>query len=164
MTLLSPGVTLLSTGTLIVATNAARFTNTASISITGNGLRDLGNNDLLTPSPAATIRGYLVNAYTLSNDWSGRGINSSFAMTNPTKYTLGYANGNDPSSQDSRPDVPAGQVLVSPTLVGDANLDHRVDFFDITQLLGYKYNTGVAASYTDGDLNYDGKVDFFDLS
>jgi hypothetical protein len=163
--LLTAGVTLLSTGSLIVATNNARFTNTATLSITGNGLLDLGNNDLLTPTPAATIRGYLLNAYTLTNDWSGgRGINCIFASTNPTKYTLGYANGNDPSSQDARPDVPAGQVLVSPTLVGDANLDHRVDFFDITQLLGYKYNTGVAASYTDGDLNYDGKVDFFDLS
>src|SRR5712691_488164 len=31
-------------------------------------------------------------------------------------------------------------------------------------MLGYKYNTGAAASYTDGDLNYDGKVNFFDLS
>jgi hypothetical protein len=158
-------VTIKNTGTLAVATNAARFTNTANLlSITGNGLLDLGNNDLLTPTPAATIRGYLINAYTLSNDWSGPGINSSFASTNPIKYTLGYANGNDQSSQDARPDVPAGKVLVVPTLVGDANLDHTVDFFDITQLLGYKYNTGQPASYTDGDLNYDGVVDFFDLT
>jgi hypothetical protein len=158
-------VTIKNTGTLAVATNAARFTNTATLlSITGNGLLDLGNNDLLTPTPAATIRGYLINAYTLSDDWSGHGINSAFAMANPTKYTVGYANGNDQSSQDARPDVPAGKVLVVPTLVGDANLDHTVDFFDITQLLGYKYNTGQPASYTDGDLNYDGVVDFFDLS
>jgi hypothetical protein len=55
-------------------------------------------------------------------------------------------------------------VLVKPVLVGDANMDGTVDFFDIAQLLGYKYNTGQAASYTDGDLDYSGKVDFFDLS
>jgi hypothetical protein len=157
-------VTIKNTGTLIVATNNARFTNSAVISISGAGVLDLGNNDLLTTTSAATIRSYLITGYTLSNDWSGRGINSTFAMTNPTKYTLGYANGNDQSSQDARPDVPAGKVLVVPTLTGDANLDHTVDFFDITQLLGYKYNTGQPASYTDGDLNYDGVVDFFDLS
>jgi hypothetical protein len=85
-------------------------------------------------------------------------------MANPTKYTLGYANGSDQSSQDARPDVLAGQTLVVPTLTGDANLDHTVDFFDIAQLLGYKYNTNQPASYTDGDLNYDGVVNFFDLS
>jgi hypothetical protein len=158
-------VTARTTGQLLVASNAARFTNTAtSLNIQGNGLIDLANNDLLTTTSASTIRGYLINAYTLNNDWSGHGINSIFASTNPTKYTVGYANGNDQSSQDARPDVPAGKVLVVPTLVGDANLDHTVDFFDIAQLLGYKYNTGQPASYTDGDLNYDGVVDFFDLS
>ena len=41
--------------------------------------------------------------------------------------------------------------------------DCRIDF-DLSQVLGYKYNTGATASYTDGDLNYDGKVNFFDLS
>jgi hypothetical protein len=49
--------------------------------------------------------------------------------------------------------VAQGQVLVRPTLAGDANLDGTVDFFDIAQLLGYSYNTGAAASYTDGDLD-----------
>jgi len=41
----------------------------------------------------------------------------------------------------------------------------KVNFFDLSQVLGYKYNAGgTTASYTDGDLNYDGKVNFFDLS
>ena len=45
-------------------------------------------------------------------------------------------------------------------------MDGTVNFFDITQMLGYKYNAGAAAhpSYTDGDLNYDGVVNFMDLS
>jgi hypothetical protein len=42
-------------------------------------------------------------------------------------------------------------------------MDGVVDFFDITQILGYKYNTNQQASYTDGDLDYSGKVDFFDI-
>ena len=59
--------------------------------------------------------------------------------------------------------VRPGQVLVTPTLTGDINLDGKVGFFDIVQLLGYKYNTKQAASYTDGDVNYDGVVNFFDI-
>jgi hypothetical protein len=43
-------------------------------------------------------------------------------------------------------------------------MDRVVDFFDVAQLLGYRYNTHQQASYTDGDLNYDGVVDFFDIA
>jgi hypothetical protein len=140
-------------------------TNTVtSLTISGAGRVDLANQDLLTSTPAATIRSYLVNAYTPAGDWSGTGLNSVFAMTSSVKYTVGYADGNDLSANDARPDVPAGKVLMRPTLVGDANLDGKVDFFDVAQVLGYKYNTGAPASYTDGDLNYDGVVDFFDLT
>src|SRR5206468_7666234 len=71
--------------------------------------------------------------------------------------------GSDASARDAGIAVNPGQVLVRPTLTGDVNMDGKVDFFDITQLLGYKYNTGQPASYTDGDLNYDGVVDFFDI-
>jgi hypothetical protein len=44
-------------------------------------------------------------------------------------------------------------------------MDGKVNFFDISQILAYRYNTGgTGAAYTQGDLNYDGKVNFFDLS
>jgi hypothetical protein len=49
-------------------------------------------------------------------------------------------------------------------LTGDANGDYSVDFFDIVQLLGFKYNTGQPATFAEGDLNGDGVVDFFDLT
>jgi hypothetical protein len=50
-------------------------------------------------------------------------------------------------------------------LVGDANRDGKVDFFDIAVLLGTRYNAGGSgATWSQGDLNYDGHVDFFDLS
>ena len=125
------------------------------------GQLDLANSDLLTQTAVGTIRGYLASAYD-GGDWSGSGITSSVAQGNPNQYGIGYAAGSDP--HNPRPDVPAGAVLVRPTLVGDINLDGKVNFFDITQLLGYKYNTGQPASYTDGDINYDGKVNFLDLS
>jgi hypothetical protein len=154
-----------SAGALLVASNAARVNNTAtSVTIFTGGLLDLANNDLTTSTPAATIRGYLTSAYTAGQDWSGRGLSSSFAKANPSKFTVGYANGSDQSAQDAGINVAAGKVLVAPVLVGDANMDGRVDFFDIAQLLAYKYNTGQAAAYTDGDLDYSGKVDFFDIA
>jgi hypothetical protein len=133
--------------------------------LTVNGLLDVGSNKLWTTTPAATIRGYLKSGYGPNQDWTGTtGITSSLAVGNPTKYTIGYADGNDPSAQDAGIAVSPGQVLVQPTLVGDANLDGTVNFLDLPQLLGYKFNTHQPASYTDGDLNYDGVVDFLDLA
>jgi hypothetical protein len=168
-TLAQSALTINHTGKLTIGDpndpSAPRVTNTASaLAISGDGLLDLTHHNLLTQTSASTIRGYLRSAYH-DGDWQGLGgITSSFAVNDPTTYTVGYANGDDQSSQDARPDVPAGSRLVVPTLSGDANLDGTVDFFDISQILGYKYNTGQQASYTDGDLNYDGIVDFFDLT
>jgi hypothetical protein len=167
-TLVQPTVIVNNTGflqfTLFPGVTPHHTNTITSLTISGTGRVDLANQDLLSSTPAATIRSYLLHAYTPAGDWSGTGLNSVFAMTSSIEYTVGYADGNDLSANDARPDVPAGKVLVRPTLVGDANLDGTVDFFDITQVLGYKYNTGAPASYTDGDLNYDGVVDFFDIS
>jgi hypothetical protein len=136
----------------------------AGLAING-GLADLGTHTLLTTASGAAIHGYLASGFGTNQDWGGTsGLTSSLAKGNPVKYTLGYAAGSDQSAQDAGIAVSPGQVLVKPTLVGDANLDGKVDFFDVTQVLGYKYNTGQAASYTDGDVNYDGVVDFFDIA
>jgi probable HAF family extracellular repeat protein len=153
-------------GSASIISATPRTLNTAALSITGaTGKLDLGSSKLLTNTAAATIRTYLLGAYTANQDWSGAtGITSTRVAANPTLYTIGYANGNDPSTQDAGIAVSPGQTLVCPTLTGDANLDGKVNFFDISQLLGYKYNTTQPASYTDGDLDYSGKVDFFDLS
>jgi hypothetical protein len=106
-----------------------------------------------------------VTAYAANHDGSGiAGLTSSLARSDPVKYSVAYANGSDPSAINAGINVPPGMTLVRPVLAGDANMDGKVNFFDLSQVLGYKYNTGAAASYTDGDLNYDGKVNFFDLS
>jgi hypothetical protein len=147
------------------ATTSRKTIGAAAVSIAGQGKLDLGGNDLITTTSAATIRSYLLSGYGINQDWSGStGITSSVAAANPVVYTIGYADGGDQSAQDAGIPISPGQVLVRPSLVGDANLDGRVDFFDLSQLLGYKYNTGQPASYTDGDLDYSGTVDFFDIS
>jgi autotransporter-associated beta strand protein len=138
--------------------------NVNALTLTGSATLNLANHSLLTNTAPDTIKSYLASAYGPNQDWSAPGLTSSVAAANPTKYSLAYASGSDQSAQDAGIPVAPGQTLVQATLTGDANLDGTVDFFDITQLLGYKYNTGQPASYTDGDLNYDGVVDFFDLS
>jgi hypothetical protein len=165
-------LTIHNTGVLTVPMTTNRVTSTVSnVSMDGNGTFDLGNNELVTNTAPSVIRGYLVHAYDPNGnaDWGQPGLTSSFAKNNPTNYSVGYAFGGDASAQDAdvRQHNGAGlgtnQTIVRPVLTGDTNMDGRVDFFDISQLLGYKYNTGQAASYTDGDLDYSGKVDFFDI-
>jgi autotransporter-associated beta strand protein len=154
-------------------TSAGRLTHhIGALSIVGTGNLDLGNHELTTATSPATIKTYLADAFDAlgSQDWSGRGLTSSLAKANPVTYSVGYAYGGDQSAQDAGITTHGGyslsltHTLIRPVLTGDANLDGTVDFFDITQLLGYKYNTGQAASYTDGDLDYSGTVDFFDIT
>jgi autotransporter-associated beta strand protein len=143
-----------------------------TLAINNGGTLDLGNHGLLTLTAPGAIKSYLAHAYDAAGnqDWSQPGLTSILAKDNPAKYSVGYAYGGDLSAQDAGVTTHGGsalaanQTIARVTLAGDANLDGRVDFFDISQLLGYKYNTSQPASYTDGDLNYDGKVDFFDLS
>jgi hypothetical protein len=165
-------LTVNSGGTLTIRPTGSRLTNAATnFQISGNGTLDLSNHELLTNTAPATIKSYLANAFDApgNQDWSRPGLTSSVARSNPVTYSLGYANGSDPSAQDAgvttrngTPLAPS-QTIIRPVLTGDANMDGVVDFFDITQILGYKYNTGQQASYTDGDLDYSGKVDFFDI-
>jgi hypothetical protein len=159
-------------GSLALASNGARVTSHVdSLTINGNGTFDLGMNEMLTLSSPALMKTYLANAYDAANfqDWSKPGLTSRLARNNPTTFSVGYANGNDPSAQDAGVATHGGAILgtnqtvVRAVLTGDANMDGTVDFFDITQILGYKYNTGQPASYTDGDLDYSGHVDFFDI-
>jgi hypothetical protein len=171
--LVQGAVTVRSTGTVRVLASTPRITNdVGALSISGNGTLDLNNHELLTDAAPATIKAYLASAFDAAGgqDWSKPGLTSSVAAGNPSKYSIGYAYGGDTSAMDAAVTIksgaalPATRTIARVVLAGDANMDGNVNFFDITQLLGYKYNTGALASYTDGDLNYDGKVDFFDLS
>jgi autotransporter-associated beta strand protein len=160
--------------TLTLQKGATRLTNQAKdLSITGTGTLDLGNHELLlTNATPASVKAALGHAYDPNGnaDWGQSGITSSVAHANPTSFSVGYAYGGDQSAQDAgvttKGGAPLGaaQTIIRPVLTGDANMDGVVDFFDITQVLGYKYNAGGSnAAYTDGDLDYSGAVDFFDI-
>jgi autotransporter-associated beta strand protein len=167
-------VTVNSGGNLVLRSAAQRLTNSAvNLQINGTGNLDLNNHELLTSTAPATIKSYLANAYDPAGnaDWSKTGLTSSLAKANPVSYSVGYAYGGDLSAQDAGVTLHGGgtlgatQTLTRSVLSGDANMDGTVDFFDITQILGYRYDAGGSdAAYTDGDLNYDGKVDFFDIT
>jgi autotransporter-associated beta strand protein len=162
-----------------VSSAAGRLTHVANnLALGGSGATignlELNNHELLLNNAnPATIKGYLASAYDPNGnaDWGQRGLTSSLAKGNPTVYSVGYAYGGDQSAQDAgittHGGAPLGatQTIVRPVLAGDANLDGKVDFFDISQVLGYRYNAGGNnAAYTDGDLDYNGQVDFFDIS
>jgi hypothetical protein len=159
-------------GTATGAAATRTLLSADSVSISGGGTLDIGDSELLTHTDPTTIKAYLAAGYDAvgNQDWSQPGLTSSIARNGGGIYTVAYAFGGDQSAQDAGITTHAGaplganQTIVRATLTGDVNMDGKVDFFDISQLLGYKYNTSQPASYTDGDADYSGKVDFFDLS
>ncbi|MCY2952087.1 MAG: lamin tail domain-containing protein [Planctomycetota bacterium] len=127
-----------------VAADGNRLLQTLGLSITGNGVLDLADNDLIIQSAApsaalAQVFNWIKTART-AGTWSGPGIKT-------TKFTdatgLGVA-------------LTANSVRVKYTWNGDANLDGIVNADDyflvdsgfITQQPGYE----------NGDMNYDGTV------
>ncbi|MGA2232999.1 MAG: polysaccharide lyase family protein, partial [Tepidisphaeraceae bacterium] len=88
-------VSVTSVGKLVLAPGTGAAT-VPSISVATGGFVDITNNSLIINygvggiDPAATIRGYLTTGY--NNDtWTGTGIMSSTAASNPGLYAVGYA-------------------------------------------------------------------------
>jgi parallel beta-helix repeat protein len=139
-----------------------------TFTIATGGYFDISDNSLIVnyglggTDPAATIRGYLTTGYN-GDTWTGAGISSSFAATNPGLYAVGYADGSVDAGTPAQP----GQILVKLTLAGDANLDGVVNFADllaVSQNFNHTVDThGNPMDWADGDFNYDGKVNFADL-
>ncbi len=154
-------VAIAAAGTLQIS-NGSGLQYFTSLNIATGGLLDLGNNLLiLSYAPGtqaaidATIRGYLVSGYA-HGGWNGPGIDSS-AIVNHS-YGLGYADGADGVVAG----LVSGQIEVSYTLYGDANLDGVVSGDDFTILTG---NLGKQVTGWDkGDFNYDGVVNGDDFT
>jgi hypothetical protein len=161
----TPSITIAESSSLIFAPAPTPLRNSADqITLAPTAALDIGNHELITSTPLATIRSYLIRSYDPfgNQDWAQPGITSSLARADSNHYTLGYAFGSD--ALNPRPDVPAGKVLIAPVPVGDVNMDGKTDFADIVRLArAGKYNTNQPANYTDGDIDYTGKVDIFDL-
>jgi autotransporter-associated beta strand protein len=124
--------------------------------------------DYTGPSPLPDVKQDIATAYA-NGAWSGFGITSSAAASNPT-FALGFAeasqvlglSGNQTANWLGET-VDASTVLVRHTRVGDANLDGMVAFADLVAL-AQNYGTADGSGvWARGDFNYDAAVTFADL-
>ncbi len=129
---------------------------------------DLANNELIVSSALESltvIRGQILSAYS-GGLWTGAGITSSTAAASGHGNTaIGFA-----SNADSGMGLTSfGGVAVDPsslllryTVLGDANLDGKVDIADFL-LLRHNFGLTSNASWDQGDFDYDGKIDITDF-
>ena len=153
-------VSLSGTGILRLGPNTG-ITYLTSLSITGSAKFDVNNDEVIisygATDPISTIAGYLASGYT--GHWTGSGIDSLAAQNNSTSYGLGYADAADPGNPAG---LPAGEIEVMYTLLGDANLDGKVNGTDFN-LMAANFNQAVTNGWDEGDFNYDGKVNGSDF-
>jgi hypothetical protein len=94
------------------------------------------------PSPVSSIGAYVASGYN-GDAWNGVGIVSSKvasvngSLGNPHAYGVGYADASDLAVAGD--DFTPGTVVIEPAIVGDANLDGKVNFTDF-QLLAANFN------------------------
>ena len=138
--------------------------NLTSLSLTGNGTLDIGNNrviiDYSSPAtdPIASIAAWIKNGF---YDLAGPQIISSDIAADDAasglSYGIGYADGADGVVAG----LPSGEIEIMFTLLGDANLDGTVNSEDFTP---FSANVGKNGSWDDGDFNYDGTVNSEDFT
>jgi len=131
--------------------------NLTSLAINGNGTLDITNNHIIvdyTPGndPIASIAAWIRAGYN-SGTWTGDGIMSSTAQSNAS-YGIGYADAADAGNPAG---LSSGQIEIAYTLLGDANLDYKVNGADFT-LMAANFNDSVTAGWDKGDFNYSNTV------
>jgi autotransporter-associated beta strand protein len=165
------GALMVSGGTVQLADNViagtALGTNNViltSLSITGNGTLDIGNNRIIIDygtgsDPIASIEQWIKNGF---YDLTGPQIVSSDIAVDDAasglSYGIGYADGADGVVAG----LPSGEIEIMFTLLGDANLDRTVNSEDYTP---FSHNIGQSGMmWDDGDFNYDGTVNAEDYT
>ena len=83
---------------------------------------------------------------------------STAAQSNPN-YGIGYADSADAGNPAG---LASGQIEIWYTLLGDANLDNKVNGTDFN-LMATNFNQAVTNGWDKGDFNYDGKVNGSDF-
>jgi MYXO-CTERM domain-containing protein len=154
-------VSIASPATLQLAPSIGGVT-VSSLAIAGGGTFDLNNNHLFInyspgSDPIAAIVSYIQNGYN-GGAWNGSGIISSAAQTNPA-YGIAYADSADPGNPAG---LASNQIEIMYTLLGDANLDGKVNGADFA-ILAANFNTAVNG-WDQGDFNYDLKVNGSDFA
>jgi autotransporter-associated beta strand protein len=131
--------------------------NISSLSITGNGALDITNNHIIIDyvsghDPISSIAALIQGGYA-NGTWTGNGIMSTMAQSNAS-YGIGYADSADVGNPAG---LSSGQIEIKYTLLGDANLDGKVNGSDFT-LMAANFNDSVSAGWDKGDFNYSGTV------
>jgi autotransporter-associated beta strand protein len=158
-TFVTPGA-----GSSVVTSNI----NITSLSLTGNGTLDIGNNRIIIDyttgnDPIASIKQWIANGFSdgeaagalpaiISSDITADDALSGFS------YGIGYADGADGLIAG----LPSGEIEIMYTLVGDANLDGTVNSEDFTPFSNNLNESG--RSWDQGDFNYDGTVNSEDFT
>ena len=148
-------VTISSMGTLKITGGSDNAVNTLMID---GGQLDITNTRLFIdygsgPDPIASIAAWIASGSD-GGAWNGTGIMSTNAQTNGGSYGIGYADSADPGNPAN---LSSGTIEIMYTLLGDANLDGKVNGTDF-DLMATNFNQAVTNGWDEGDFNYDGKV------
>jgi autotransporter-associated beta strand protein len=151
---LADGGVAISGGLVQLATNTG-LAQMTSLTISGNGVLDIGNNHVIiaygASDPMSAIVGYLRSGFN-GGAWNGPGIISSQipvanATSNSPQYGIGFSDGGDNINGHSIVSgLASGQIELKYTLLGDANLDGTVNGADFSIL---------AANFGQGYTNWD---------
>jgi autotransporter-associated beta strand protein len=142
--------------------------NLSSLAISSNGTLDLANNHIIINygaagggDPIASISALIKSGFN-GGAWTGTGITSSAAAANAGSYGIGYADSADAGNPAG---LASGQIEIMYTLLGDANLDGKVNGADFA-ILATNFNKAVTGSsgWDQGDFNYDGKINGADFA
>ena len=155
-------LTIGSNSLLTVAPAAARVTNSAtSLAVFGSGQLDLANHDLLldrTATPYAAVQGWVRSGYN-GGAWTGPGIISSTAASNPAHFGIAVIDGANPGGV---PNVASNRLLVrAHALYGDTRLRGTVDLYDYQTLVQNFHSTNTV-TWAQADFNSDKRVDLID--
>jgi hypothetical protein len=173
-------LTIFGTGAATVTGSIAShaYDSVGSLQIAAGGLLTLDNSALTinygtTPTPNATIRGYISSAYNINGTlWSGTtGITSTNAAADPAHHSIAFADGADgvvtnlpagiSTAIPNGGALPAGREVITYAYAGDANLDGKVDFNDFVAITTHFMQPDI--NWDHGNFNYDGIVDFNDF-
>jgi hypothetical protein len=171
----------ITTRSLLISGNLTRRADAGTSKVTAltlagapdawTGLLDLNNNALnLQPQGAAAktaaitaLQNQIAYAKT-SGALIGPGITSSTAILDPDHLTLALADNADLHLTTFRGQpLDDNALILTAALLGDANLDTKVDAFDLN-LLAAHWQQQSNALWSAGDFTQDGKVDAFDLN
>jgi len=121
----------------------------AIVNVNGSLTIDYGSGQ----DPIASIAAWIESGYA-GGKWNGSGITSTLAAANSGSYGIGYADSADPGNPAH---LSSGTIEIMYTLLGDANLDEKVNGTDFN-LMATNFNQSVTNGWDEGDFNYDGKV------